>query len=335
MEFCIREFNPVDEEYRACLAVQHASFPDQPPVTLAEARSGDRENAKGKFKAKFVITLDQTIIGSGKVTEPSGISIKGKMRFRYDLHPDHDALVVDGQPVYAHIEQYVLDLIADREIDGLLTRAREDKRAMVDWLEAHGYVCKMRMPLSTLDIASFDFAPWQGYIERVEATGITFYTMDYLKEHDPDWHPKLFRTWVEIFLDVPTPFPAPPRTLEQFNKMLHDPAATPELWLIAVDNTQAGDTQFGAYAGVTLVNRVPSTPTVLDIALTGVCRHWRRRGIATAIKLKSIAMARKRKATQFKTGNEEANPMLVINMQLGFEPAPAWLDYAKVLPSAL
>ncbi len=335
MKFQIREFNPVDEEYLACLAVWHASFPDHPPVTLEEARASDRTDGRqDKFKAKFVITLDQALIGSGDVTEPHQLAVQDKMSFSYVIHPDHDALVVDGQPIHWHIEQYVLNLIADRNIDGLLTRAREDKQVMVDWLEAHGYICKMRMPLSTLDIAGFDFGPWQGYVERVEATGIVFHTLAYLKAHDPHWHPKLFKAWAEIYLDVPSPFAAQPKSMDEFNRKLSRPAATPELWLIAVDNTLLPHgTRFGDYAGVTMVNRVPSTPTVLDIALTGVCRSWRRRGIATALKLKSIAMARDLQATRFVTGNAEGNPMLDINMRLGFELQPGWLDYAKELPS--
>ena len=114
--------------------------------------------------------------------------------------------------------------------------------------------------------------------------------------------------------------------------MLSRPIVTPDMWLIAVDNSNLVRTEFGPYVGVTFVNRMLSEPNVLDIALTGVRRNWRRRGIATAIKLKSIAMAQDLNATVFKTGNEEVNPMFDINMRLGFEPAPGWLDFEKTLP---
>ena len=334
MKFQIRELNPVDEEYLACLEIWNASYPDQPPLTLDEIRISDNEGPEGKFEVRFVVTLDQTIIGEGEITEPSWTTVKGRMSYSYALQPDHEALMVHGQSVYGHIEQYVLCRISGRGVTGLLTRAREDKQTRVEWLEAHGYVCKMRMPLSTLDVASFDFEPWQGRVEEVEATGIVFHTLDFLKRHDPDWHTKLLKAWVDIYLDVPSPIEARPKTLEDFNRMLERPSVTPELWLIAVDSTHRDGSPFGPYAGVTFVNRVPSSPHILDIALTGVCRQWRRRGIATAIKLKSIAMAQDMKATKFKTGNEEDNPMLDINMQMGFTPAPAWLDYEKKLRSS-
>lgn len=333
MNFMIREFNPIDEEYLACLAVQHASFPDQPPLTLGEARYSDNEPFKGEFKAKFVIVRDEEIIGCGTVSDPHWIAARDKVSFDYVVHPDHEELASEGRTIHSRIQQYVLDLIADRKVNGLMTRAREDQRVKTDWLETHGYVCKMRMPLSRLDIPGFKFELWRGFVERVEADGIAFYTLEFLKEHDPDWHSKLFDAWAEIYLDVPSPFESQPKTVEEFNMMLCRPSNTPDLWLIGVDNANLDGTQFGPYVGATFVNRMLSAPNVLDIALTGVRQNWRRRGIATAIKLKSIALALEEKATVLKTGNEEDNPLFGINMRLGFKPAPAWLDYEKVLPS--
>ena len=36
-------------------------------------------------------------------------------------------------------------------------------------------------------------------------------------------------------------------------------------------------------------------------------------------------------ATIIETDNEENNPMFGLNMQLGFEAQPAWIDFRKIL----
>lgn len=63
--------------------------------------------------------------------------------------------------------------------------------------------------------------------------------------------------------------------------------------------------------------------------LTGVKRDYRRRGIATALKVKSIEVAQKDGFEFIETSNEENNPMFQLNLQLGYKPAPAWLRFNK------
>jgi GNAT superfamily N-acetyltransferase len=73
----------------------------------------------------------------------------------------------------------------------------------------------------------------------------------------------------------------------------------------------------------------------LDTGLTGVVRSHRRRGIATALKLRTIAYAQQRGARTIEAGNEEHSPMYQLNLRLGFCPRPAWVSYrAQVAPGA-
>ncbi len=58
-------------------------------------------------------------------------------------------------------------------------------------------------------------------------------------------------------------------------------------------------------------------------------RPYRRRGIATALKLRTIDYAQQHGARSITTGNEENNPMYQINLALGFQPKPAWISYRK------
>jgi len=54
-----------------------------------------------------------------------------------------------------------------------------------------------------------------------------------------------------------------------------------------------------------------------------------RMGVATAMKVAAISFAQETGITEIDTDNEENNPMYQINLQLGFQPMPAYLDFIK------
>ena len=332
MDFEIRPFRPVDEEYLACLAVQ-ACYPEDPQDTLDEWKYRDKTARKDALRARFVLTLGSVIIGYGLVSDPYWLDVEGRIQFGHTVHPDHEGWVVDHKPIHNHVERYVLSLISDRQIKVLLTNAREDNMVKVGWLTDNGYRAVRRSPSSSLDVTAFDFGKWEGCVENVEASGIVFLSRAYLQEHDPDWHAKLYEAWVEIKLDAPTSNEERPIPVDEFNKMLNSPAMCPETNLIAVDNVSlaASCSGFGPYAGLTFANPLLHNSTDWGIRFTGVRRAWRRRGIATAIKLKSIAQAHDMGCARMRTGNDENNPMYGINLGLGFESAPAWVEYQKYL----
>lgn len=68
--------------------------------------------------------------------------------------------------------------------------------------------------------------------------------------------------------------------------------------------------------------------------LTGVVANHRRKGIAAALKLRAIKYAHQHGVKVIETGNEENNPIYQINLMLGFQPQPAWIDFEKVLHTA-
>ena len=195
VDFEIRPFHPVDEEYQACLAVQ-ACYPEDRQDTLEEWKYVDKTARKDALRMRIVLTLGGIIIGYGVVADP--LDIEDRIQFGHTVHPDHEGLVVDRLAIHDHVERYVLSLISDRPIKILLTDAREDNQIRVGWLTANGYRAVRRSPSSSLDVATFDFGKWAGCVENVETSGIEFFSRAYLLEHDPDWHAKLHEAWVEI-----------------------------------------------------------------------------------------------------------------------------------------
>ena len=74
-------------------------------------------------------------------------------------------------------------------------------------------------------------------------------------------------------------------------------------------------------------------PTVLRTGLTGVRRPYRRRHIATAMKMRAIEgavqLSKPGSGLRIVTGNAAENPMLELNLRLGFEKQPAWCIYVN------
>jgi len=61
----------------------------------------------------------------------------------------------------------------------------------------------------------------------------------------------------------------------------------------------------------------------------GVLKEYRRKGIATALKIKAIQSLLQKGIKEIRTDNEENNPMYKINIALGFSPVPSSLEYTK------
>ena len=78
-------------------------------------------------------------------------------------------------------------------------------------------------------------------------------------------------------------------------------------------------------------------PKELHTGFTGMYREYRKRGIATALKVRALGVAKSLGYERIMTWNDSTNAgMLGINYRLGFEKRPAWIDYEKVLdPEAL
>ena len=64
---------------------------------------------------------------------------------------------------------------------------------------------------------------------------------------------------------------------------------------------------------------------------TGVLKKFRRRGIATALKIRAIQKLISKGITEIRTDNEFNNPMYKINEKLGFYSVPDSLEYLKIL----
>ena len=197
-----------------------------------------------------------------------------------------------------------------------------------DWpeyplLRAGGWQEHERMWISTLELASFEAAAFEGHAERARAAGIEVRTLSELgwDGEEPGSNGaiqrRLYDLIVELLHDVPTADPVIPWPFEVWQRRYLSEDFTPDGPLIAVGG--------GEWAGLTeLYQPVRAQPGTVRQGLTGVRRAWRGQGVAWALKLAGARRAREQGWRRILTGNHTVNhEMLGINQALGFVKEPA------------
>jgi GNAT superfamily N-acetyltransferase len=179
----------------------------------------------------------------------------------------------------------------------------------------------MRFPISHLDLITFDPTPFKAKVAQVQQSGIAICSLATLAESDKDWKSKMHRLKADVLKDVPSPDEMIEWPIEEFERNLAYPNYMHEGVFIAIDK--------GQYVGLSELWRSQADPRRLYTGLTGVARSHRRRGVATAVKVHAICFAQNYGATILETDNEENNPMFQLNLQLGFQPQPAIVEFKK------
>ena len=142
---------------------------------------------------------------------------------------------------------------------------------------------------------------------------------------DPAAVRKAYELHAVARVDVPGLDPATPSPFERFEvEVLRAPYALPEAYFIAIRD--------GRYVGESSLSKEGIDPTIIYQSLTGVLREERGKGIAMALKLKTVEYARAHGFRRIRTWNDSLNrPMLAINEALGFAKEPAWITFGKDL----
>lgn len=127
-------------------------------------------------------------------------------------------------------------------------------------------------------------------------------------------------------MDIPSVDPPTRHTFDEFRREDIDaPSALLDAFYLAIDKD-------GRYLGVSNLFRSLDDPTFIWQGITGVRREARGRGIAMALKLRTVRYAVDKGIEHIKTWNDVHNtPMLSINEAMGFAKQPAWISYEKDL----
>lgn len=323
----VRPFNPTNEEYQAIVDVYNADWPED-PATIATWQHEDANRDKRYLFQRYVVEIeaDNKIVVEGCYGEDDWSYVPGKYFYAYSMHPD-----VQGAPVQEAIYEYVMSQLATRDPapTSLWGYSREDKPVRNEFLLANGFTLAMREPRSILDVTKFDHSRFSDLEKKIQGSGLALMSIADYQQFDPDWQHKYWEAVCEVERDVPSTDPVTPPPFEEFIKTFKHPHFRAEAHFVAIDK-QGNDTpKAWEVVGLSQLSVDPNIKEKIHTWLTGVRRTHRRMGLATALKLHAIQFAQSHGARFIETDNEENNPMYTINMTLGFEPQPAWLELQK------
>lgn len=303
-----------DQEYAAFAALEKLEWGNSAP-TVEQLKHWDAIAPADQIRQTFAVEIDGQVMGRAVYGHTTWVFEPNKFYLYLIVHPDYRR-----QGVGTAIYQWLLADLAQHRPVKLLVGTREDKPSALAFLQKEGFTQVMRYPLSRLDLTDFDPGRYATTLQQVADSGITITTIAQLTKSDPDYRMKAYEMDREISPDVPHFGTPTVPTFEQYQKYTFDnPSCLPDGWFVALDGQE--------YVGLSNLWRNFHDDKQWDTGFTGVKRSHRRRGIATALKVNALAYAKSQGITATITDNEENNPMFLLNMQLGFVPQPANLDF--------
>jgi len=204
--------------------------------------------------------------------------------------------------------------------DAITTRCLDHEAARREYLAGRGYLLDRAGIISGLDIRSARERFLGMAVEAdaaMGAAGVELTTADRLEGRQRE----LYEVFVEAEADIPTTLPIVPESFQRFVEMLGKPwVGEARVWVAVAGGRPVGLSWLAYY---------PTTGNVFT-EMTGVARSARGRGIARALKLKTIAQALEAGVDEIITENDSENaPILKLNRAFGYQPMREVLLHRK------
>lgn len=317
------EFTPFDfsdAHYAIALDITKTINPDEPPSEKLWRHYDNLRQSENRYWFRYLGFVDGKPVGTGYYCETWWNKLPDQYQIRFSTLPDE----MDNGYATAFYEMALEKIRGDgRTILEVESSARDDKPKQLQWFADMGFVEKERYPRSELQFANIDPTLLPKYQNRMLEAGITIQPLSELIPIDPAWKTKLWELdWI-LEQDEPNPDPPTKKTLEEFvNSEIDVPDFKPELWMMATDAELH-------YAGLSVLWPDAMVTDRAYTGWTGVDRPFRRKGVATALKLHAFEQGKAHGITHTRTDNHEDNHMYQINLMLGFKPIPAVIEYVK------
>lgn len=314
-----RPFAYTEEDYVEMIRIETAIWPDQYP-SVAYFQHEDKSRNPAWYYERVWIEKDGQTVGFAGYMETWWSTAEDEYEFYVNIDPPWQQRGI-GSEVYRQIERKLSNEKGAKVLSG---RIRGDKESALRFMAKHGYVQWSEYSRSLLDVTTFDETPFVHYEARLREQGIVLKTFSDLSESDPDWATKLWQlNWI-IAQDEPGPTQLTRKPLDDFLKAtVGGPNFVPDGFIIATDGER--------YVGLSQLWINDIYPKLLYQGWTGVDRPYRRKGVATGLKVRTIQWAQQVGAERIEADNFKGNPMYDINIRLGFQPAPPFLSYKKKL----
>lgn len=311
----IRKFK--DSDYSHIVRLEEAVYPDK-KTNEESYRFRDKNRADKCKHQRYIAQIDDKVIGHGFYTQWEGSYQPGKFFIYILIHPDYQ-----GSGYGSKFYQYVLKELEKYEPSKIVCHARKDKERAIRFIKDRDFKETMRMWEAELEVNEFDFDEYAGLKEKLNEEGIILTSLDKLEMNENN-KKKLYELNEYIMEDVPMPDEYTRTEYERFIKKTFDhPEFFPEGYIIA--------TKDDSFIGLSR-HWLKEEENALFTGLTGVRRDYRGKGIATAMKVEAVKIAKENNIEKIKTMNETGNEDIIhINKKMGFKIKPAWVDFEKEL----
>jgi mycothiol synthase len=268
--------------------------------------------------------------GGGRIAGFASLSAGGMMR-----HPDGAqsgnvsvARAARGNGIGSALLAEIEEEARTRRAPRLLGGANAAHPDSLAWTERRGFREIGRRIESYVELASFDPSAWNDKVRDVKRSGITLRT--FAEVMDPldaagreSFSRALFDAQGPMWEDIPFATPTEPWPYERFRQLAFE------------SGQLMTDTSVLAYDGDTIAGFTQTAKRQDKDAytwMTGTGRAYRGRGIATALKVEALTLAKGKGLRAMLTTNDEPNKaMRGINARLGYQMLPAHVQLEKKL----
>ncbi len=221
------------------------------------------------------------------------------------------------------LKRGVADLLFDQLVNDLRDakavtvscRQYASEIELLDFLKGRGFAETSRVLEMRLDVTTTDIAEFASLRKRLYDQGISISTFADERARDPRCVEKLYLLTTLLNQDDPArgPFVPPAYNAREALMWLEMKYVLPDAYFIA----KHGDD----YVGVSDVSLFEALPRGLTQGFTGVRREYRRKGLATLLKVCGITYAQSNGYQIIQTFNKsEQTAIHALNEKLGFEP---------------
>jgi GNAT superfamily N-acetyltransferase len=302
----------------ALVDLLNLEYPDEPTTVEQQAhweRTYPQENPRLRLAVE---DADGRLIGFGESLKPFWGIAPGVYNLFMVVRAERRGEGI-GRDMLVRLERYAMNQGAEK----LWTDCRESQAHSRRFLERAGFSEFGIRFESAIDLSAFDPEVFASAVERVEAAGYRLTTLAELRKERPNVERELYEVHHATMRDVPLPGGfVIDVDYDQWRKQLDSPTFDPAFYFMAMHGDR--------FAGLTTIELLQDGPAITDS--TGVLREHRNRGVALALKVKSLAALKANGRAEARTHNDTANPSIIhLNEKLGYTRLPGWLQWEKRL----
>lgn len=317
-ETVIRQTRP--DDIPVTLEIYNSLRPWRPAMTLDEYNQHLRE-LEGKRYESWVADLDGQILGDFDLFEARWYAQPDTFILYGEVRED-----VRGQGIGSRLHTTMERRAADIDARRIYTQVIDTMPEALAFLQHRGWVPTGREDRpSRLTVADANVEGFTDVEKRLKDEGIRITTLAQMGTEDESFLHAVHEMEARVEEDIPSSEPRMADSYDQWlQRQMERPGKSHQTFWIALDGARP--------VGVSRLRRMSGD--AVGNGLTGVDPDYRGRGIARALKLKTIEWAREHDVKYIYTANDAENrPMLAINISLGYQSLPAEIELIKDLKS--